>query len=355
MVWWAITHMPESEPDPFGDKTGEKGGVRFWSGPESGVTEQCYLRITSRKEWKRLWRRHCDKWTPRIDFEKQMVVAVFQEQGHNNNGVLPVSLDEDEHRVRLRFNNRGYCTQLPGRGTGSEPPETKVTPYGIFVIPRSSKSLVLEEDARRYHRSPCLFRERARFPGIGPEDAGIAKGSVEISADQVVAQRVGPGWSHSPPQAEVDNLPRLVVGQPLPGQGVGYKQAIGWPNLPSACRRFASAARGLHPGVATFLLLRTDPLRGGDFFHVAAISREGNAFNIRCERWRRAEEAPNARVATLLLLVPLGELKSGSYTAVVSRTAGTWAGQDGELANAEGPLPPYRIAFDVAEAGAPGP
>jgi hypothetical protein len=72
-----------------------------------------------------------------------MVIAVFQGSGVNNAGLKAVALLEEKDRIVFRFENKGY--QTAGRGSGGQ----QVTVYGFFVLPRSSKTVVLEE----YHHT----------------------------------------------------------------------------------------------------------------------------------------------------------------------------------------------------------
>ena len=90
-----------------------------------------------------------------------MVVAVFLGQTFNNHRVVAVSIRENTGELMFRFSDAPYSTAGPPEsGRASDP----ATPYGLFVIPRSSKPLVLEQDVRhRKGRGMSVWRERARF------------------------------------------------------------------------------------------------------------------------------------------------------------------------------------------------
>ena len=159
-VWFASAQHERPEQ---GGISGAQRPFVSWSGPHSGLPERCHFRITSEKQWRDVWTRHvgdaAEKDTfgyvvvPAVDFERCMVVAVFQGRRENNNGVVAVSVTEDGEQMKVRLQPKPYQT-----GPVGDP----VTPYGIFVLPRSAKSLLLEEDARR-NWGPPVWRERARF------------------------------------------------------------------------------------------------------------------------------------------------------------------------------------------------
>ena len=98
---------------------------------------------------------------PTVNFDECMVVAVFQGEGWNSAGVVVHSIEEDEHRVTLRFDDRAYQTAGPDGGA------RRVSAYGFFVLPRSDKLLVLEENVQNVIGQPPVWRERARIPAEG--------------------------------------------------------------------------------------------------------------------------------------------------------------------------------------------
>ncbi len=134
-----------------------------WSGAHSRIREPGYFRVTAPQEWTELWQRHAgqDAAVPQVRFETCMVVAVFLGQTFDNHGVVAVSIREGTEQLTFRFGDEPYSTGLsPGSDKAPEP----ATPYGLFVIPRSSKPLVLEQDVRhRKSRGVSVWKERARF------------------------------------------------------------------------------------------------------------------------------------------------------------------------------------------------
>jgi hypothetical protein len=136
------------------------------TGADSRVKERGYYRIMSEDEWAEVWRRHkgakeskdYDTFhnplgMPVVDFGQCMVIAVFQGQVANAGGLRPVEVLEEKDRLRFRF------VGFPGN--------KPVNVYGFFLLPRSTKIVVIEEDLRpiRYNQGP-EWKERATFPAI---------------------------------------------------------------------------------------------------------------------------------------------------------------------------------------------
>jgi hypothetical protein len=87
-----------------------------------------------------------------------MVIAAFQGSGWNSAGLRAVSVLEEKDRIVLRFVSKGYQTAGPGGGG------KQVTVYGFFVLPRSDKTVVVEEEQRSLDpRVPPVWKERAKF------------------------------------------------------------------------------------------------------------------------------------------------------------------------------------------------
>ena len=136
-----------------------------WWGPDSRITKREFIRVTDGDQWRTLWARHMDLKDaggfygppiPEIDFTQCMVVGVFEGWQTNTRGLTAVSVTEEEERVVLRYDwqSRSYQT--------SEMVD-RVTPFGIFVLPRSGKPLVIEVDTNGLKDRGPSWKERARF------------------------------------------------------------------------------------------------------------------------------------------------------------------------------------------------
>jgi hypothetical protein len=143
------------------------------TGTDSRVKEASYYRVTSEEEWVKIWRRHKGAkeskdydlfhnplGLPNVDFEKCMVIAIFQGSGWNSAGLKAVAVLEEKERIVLRFEDKSYQTFGPAPDGGGK----QVTVYGFFVLPRSSKTVVLEENVENTIGDPPMWKERVRLP-----------------------------------------------------------------------------------------------------------------------------------------------------------------------------------------------
>jgi hypothetical protein len=141
------------------------------TGSDSQIKERSYNRIMSEDEWIKIWQRHKGVRVskdydlfynplglPDINFEKCMVIAAFQGSSWNSAGLRAISVHEEKDRILLRFVSKDYQTGGPGGGG------KQVTVYGFFLLPRSDKTVVVEEEQRFLDpRVPTLWQERATF------------------------------------------------------------------------------------------------------------------------------------------------------------------------------------------------
>jgi len=139
------------------------------AGAASRITTREYHRITTQEELVGIWLRHVgsdaarhseyynEAGVPEVEFTRCMVVAAFGGECINSAGIYPVSIAEDAEQTRLRFDHRSYQ---------SGPEGDRATPFGFFVVPRSSKRLVLEENVQHLIGGPPKWKERARFDAL---------------------------------------------------------------------------------------------------------------------------------------------------------------------------------------------
>lgn len=139
-----------------------------WSGWDSRITQREYHRVMDAESWARLWQQHAGPaprdatgapQIPTVSFEACMVIAIFAGTGVNSSGIEIISITEDERRLRIRFDQRSYQTM----SAGPEDRGRQVSDYGIFVLPRSGKEVVLEENVQRLIGEPPNWKERHRF------------------------------------------------------------------------------------------------------------------------------------------------------------------------------------------------
>ncbi len=142
-------------------------------GVDSHVTKPRDCRITSPDEWTRLWQEHKGKKPtgrydqfydplslPAIDFDRYMVIVIFEGGSWQSAGVRVDSISEENERIVFRFSYKVYQV-----GPGDV--EKKATAYGFFVVPRSTKPVVLEEGFHSMNREvKPVWEERITFPKL---------------------------------------------------------------------------------------------------------------------------------------------------------------------------------------------
>jgi hypothetical protein len=162
----------EEQPKAAEAKGGHKVALPLvtLTGADSHVKERsCHL-IRSEKEWIKIWQRHkgvkeLENYDlfynplglPEVNFDKCIVIAAFQGSGWNSAGLRETVFKDEEDRIVLQFEDKAYQTMGPGGGG------EQVTVYGFFVLPRSDKTVVLEENVQNIIGSPPVWKERARF------------------------------------------------------------------------------------------------------------------------------------------------------------------------------------------------
>jgi hypothetical protein len=136
-------------------------------GADSAIADRRLVRIGDADAWRALWTEHRgerasrnafdDPVAPEIDFDHNIVIANFRGDGWNCHGDFIVSLKERADDVLLRFDSRTFQTAGPDGGG------IRVRPYGIWIIPRFDKPIVVEENVQGLIGRPPKWKEQARF------------------------------------------------------------------------------------------------------------------------------------------------------------------------------------------------
>jgi len=138
------------------------------SGAYSKIATRFYIAVTSEKEWNRIWAKHSGQSDAilsaggtqlHVDFDRYMVLAVFQGEQPYNLGVVAQSIDEGMDKLTFRFTNKWVSAE---NGT---PQRTAIpyTPFGIFVLPRVLKEVVMEEAIYGSKGQAPTYTVRAKF------------------------------------------------------------------------------------------------------------------------------------------------------------------------------------------------
>jgi len=139
-------------------------------GARSSVAKLRYERITTKEAWNKLWSEHAagkstkdhvvHSSTPTIDFKRCMVVAVFSGPAWNCDGHYVESTSDEGSHLRIRFDSYTYQTMGPDGGGQS------VQPFGIWILPRSRKEILLEENVQGTLGAPPVWKEKQRWPAL---------------------------------------------------------------------------------------------------------------------------------------------------------------------------------------------
>ena len=155
------------------------------SGNDSHVTTKKYLRITSMKDWVCIWQEHhgekpqesydfyYDPLTlPIIDFNNYMVIVTFQGNTWNCTGLKLFSITEESQQIVFRYDEKNYQTfgrvdsgEIDNKASvctdSASELDGKVVAYGFFVLPRTKKPIIIEENIQYRLGEPPIWEKRA--------------------------------------------------------------------------------------------------------------------------------------------------------------------------------------------------
>ncbi|MCC6908186.1 MAG: hypothetical protein IT430_09620 [Phycisphaerales bacterium] len=160
-------------PRPAGRQSRPMTPFVTWSGAFSQVRQPAIERAVSREQWAALWKRHVGRngernatnvlVIPEIDFDSCMVVAVFGGEMTQCNGSRIVRIDEFDDHLLLRYERLDFEVSVRN---GADARLVDVTPYGIFVLPRSHKRIVVEEAVPSMFGRPADARAVGEIPAF---------------------------------------------------------------------------------------------------------------------------------------------------------------------------------------------
>ena len=142
-----------------------------WVGHDSLRAEPGYVLVRDETAWHDLWARHrggpegegaiARHFAPKVDFDRCMVVAHFRGRVVNGDGEVVGEVREFDDHVRIRFESSTFQTfGFDDRGGA-----VNAQPYGIWVIERSDKPVVVERAVRALKKADVEWHEAARFQG----------------------------------------------------------------------------------------------------------------------------------------------------------------------------------------------
>lgn len=173
-IWVMLTALASATLVLLGGMTtppATPGGATVrWMGSYSQIEKPRVVLITDGTSWEALWREHMggtieknangfETW-PSVDFSTHCVVGVFAGAAANSNGYEIESVEDLGDIVRVRCDQIQFQTaSFDGKDSGCP-----TTAFGLFVIPRSDRTIVLEENVQGLIGGPPVWKERARFP-----------------------------------------------------------------------------------------------------------------------------------------------------------------------------------------------
>ncbi len=153
------SRSPEPRPIP---------PILSWSGAFSEIHVPTIERAVNREQWAALWKRHMGRKIernatnvhviPEIDFDSCMAVAVFSGEMTQSNGNSVATLLEFDDHLLLRYKRLLFEVSVR---SGGDARLVDVTPYGIFIVPRSDKRIEVEEEI------PSMFGRPPEARSIG--------------------------------------------------------------------------------------------------------------------------------------------------------------------------------------------
>lgn len=150
--------------------------VLVWTGTETKQPKETFARCISQKGWQAIWDAHCVRKKGEnltcleIDFDSFMVVAIF----HMSSRLQIAEVVEKTEGILVRYKPWGnqifFLPGSDGKHRVYESGRGEIDPKGIqslsfafVVIPRSTKAMILEEDAQSVIGKPPVWKERAKF------------------------------------------------------------------------------------------------------------------------------------------------------------------------------------------------
>ncbi|MCA9285991.1 MAG: hypothetical protein KDA22_12280 [Phycisphaerales bacterium] len=144
-----------------------------WTGARSAIEQPRVERIADPERWVAVWKEHrgdgieknARNWPvwPEVDFERCMVLCIFGGRSTNTDGWNIESVADRGADLLVRYDAMTFQTA----SFGGEPDHgASTSPYGIFVLPRSAKPIVMEENVQGLIGRPPVWKEKHRFPAL---------------------------------------------------------------------------------------------------------------------------------------------------------------------------------------------
>jgi len=157
-----------NRPAPTGSENGRVSALVTLNGEHSKIIQEKLVRVTRADDWEALWNEHkygsenSDKVNGgaemlEVDFRQLMAITVFEGIGVQCRGYTADSTIESDDRITIRIKKLSYS--VVGDPIVSEA-------WGIFVLPKSNKEVIVEVDVRSTNAEPAKWKEWKKFPAL---------------------------------------------------------------------------------------------------------------------------------------------------------------------------------------------
>jgi hypothetical protein len=140
-------------------------------GHDSKVTSPRFVLLKDDAAWSALWAEHTGAdaaitpptrhATPKVDFARFMVVGAFGGARTNTDGEIVSSVVDSEDALRIRYEASTF--QTASGFSGEVDSGVKTSPFGLWVIERTDKPIVIEQGTRGLKSSPIEWKQVTRF------------------------------------------------------------------------------------------------------------------------------------------------------------------------------------------------
>jgi len=140
-----------------------------FDGTHSQIKKEKIVRVLTADAWKELWQEHRGKnatftetgQSLEIDFETHYVIAIFV--GNCDGCAITPRLRGDT----VLIGYKGWVSQTEGRDERTPAQRAKddaMASYAFVILPRSRRTVLVEENVQRMLGEPPIWKQRVSFP-----------------------------------------------------------------------------------------------------------------------------------------------------------------------------------------------
>jgi hypothetical protein len=126
--------------------------LRQWTGENSRVTRAQTRLVYDDEGWTALWNEHAGTAAPAVNFEREIVLAVFGGDKLNSRGYTVREILQGEYRYTLRLEEEHFQTAGPDGGG------VRCAPFAMFALPRTEAAIHMELNVQGIKRAAPLWQ-----------------------------------------------------------------------------------------------------------------------------------------------------------------------------------------------------